>query len=237
MKAAEIKLINMRELCIGSVLTVITYIMISPMSSVYAECIAGDCQDGQGTYVTRSPLDRNEIVSEYEGEWKNGKEDGRGILTFYSNGRKSAVYDGDFIDGKYNGSGNYIRFSENGHISSEYSGEWSGGQQNGHGIYKLFANGRLVVYRAEGIWVNNEKSGNFRIEVFKESRIWRVVKATYRNSIGNGQLVEYDSAGDIIYEYIGELREFDKHGQGRITFSDGGEKKGVWQGDKFVDAE
>ena len=38
----------------------------------------------------------------YEGEWKEGKRDGRGIHRWNHNGK---VYDGDFLNGKKHGDG------------------------------------------------------------------------------------------------------------------------------------
>ena len=55
----------------------------------YAQCISGDCVNGQGTFVTPSGL-------KYVGELKNGKPEGQGTLT-YPDGSK---FSGQFKDGR-----------------------------------------------------------------------------------------------------------------------------------------
>ena len=62
----------------------------------FAECIAGDCEDGQGTY-TYSNGDK------YVGKYKDDKRNGQGIYTF-PNGNQ---YAGEYKDDKKNGQGTF----------------------------------------------------------------------------------------------------------------------------------
>ena len=66
-------------------------------------------------------------VKIYEGEFKDGKYDGKGI-DYYINGTK--IYEGEFKDGKYDGKG--IKYYDN--DTKEYEGEFKDGDYNGKGI-------------------------------------------------------------------------------------------------------
>ena len=61
-----------------------------------AECIEGNCVDGQGTYTYANG-------STYVGEFKNSIRNGQGTYT-WANGNK---YVGEFKDAKRNGQGTY----------------------------------------------------------------------------------------------------------------------------------
>jgi hypothetical protein len=73
-----------------------------------AECVEGDCINGQGTYTFASG-------DKYIGEWKDDKKYGQGTLTF-AGGDK---YVGEFKDNKKNGQGTYTFAS-----GDKYIGEW-----------------------------------------------------------------------------------------------------------------
>ena len=62
----------------------------------FAECVEGDCTNGQGTFTYANG-------TKYAGEWKDGKPHGQGTGTF-SNGDK---YVGEHKDGKGHGQGTY----------------------------------------------------------------------------------------------------------------------------------
>jgi len=63
-------------------------------------------------------------ISLYEGDWKNGKMNGRGKITF-SNG---AIYDGDLVDDKYEGYGKMCWAD-----GDVYEGEWKADKKYGQG--------------------------------------------------------------------------------------------------------
>jgi hypothetical protein len=86
---------------------------------------------------------KNEI---YEGEWLNGKANGKGIYCF-KNGDK---YKGDWLNNKPNGKG--IRYYLKG---EKYEGYWLNGKRNGQGI-QYNSNGDI---KYKGEWLNDKKHG------------------------------------------------------------------------------
>ncbi len=133
-------------------------LMILLLSSVFssAQCVSGDCQNGQGVYKFKSG-DR------FEGSFKNGLM-AKGSL-FYTNGDR---YQGYFANNKRQGQGKYIYkktgnvfegiFSEgqktNGTFvyadGSSYTGNFQNNKKNGKGILKT-KDGKLY----DGYWEND----------------------------------------------------------------------------------
>jgi len=100
-------------------------------------CVNGKAQ-GRGTKVLRALIDGDWKTAKYEGEMKEGKEHGRGVLVYAD----SARYEGDWKDGKWHGHG--VRVFANG---DRYEGDWKDGKRTGRGVYE-FANGD----KCEGDW-------------------------------------------------------------------------------------
>ncbi len=84
-------------------------------------------------------------IKYYEGEWKNGKFNGKGSHYW----RDYKVYEGEWQDGMCNGNG--IGFVN---LSDYYEGEWKNGEYHGFGIYYI-NNNKLY----EGEWVHGLKHG------------------------------------------------------------------------------
>lgn len=104
-------------------------------------CFEGDCSDGFGKMINPKTEEK------YEGEWRNGKRDGRGV-EFYADGEKKYV--GNFKNGKYEGNGSY--FYKNG---DKYVGKYKNGSMNDDKGYFIFNNNIRLVARVE----NNIKHG------------------------------------------------------------------------------
>lgn len=100
-------------------------------------CIAGNCENGQGT--------KNYQSGTYTGEWKNGLRHGYGTYK-WTNGD---TYAGIWVDDKRHGEGLYVW-----HDGSKYKGNYSHGIRSGYGIY-YYTNGTIY----EGTWQNNLKHG------------------------------------------------------------------------------
>ena len=60
-------------------------LLLSFSTSVFAECISGDCVNGLGTY-TRANGDK------YDGAWKNDKKEGQGTYTWTDGVTKTYIY-------------------------------------------------------------------------------------------------------------------------------------------------
>ena len=116
----------------------------------FSKCIQGDCINGKGTYIfsnIRAKLFNEEV--KYEGEFKDKKPHGQGIMTFPDGGK----YVGEFKDGNQDGKGTetypdgnrYIGEFRNGKPhglgkrlfsdGSEFIGEFKDGKRNGKGTY------------------------------------------------------------------------------------------------------
>jgi hypothetical protein len=76
-------------------------------------CVAGDCQDGHGTYIFR------EATATYTGTFREGKPHGAGVIR-YANGNR---YEGDWEHGLFHGIGTL--FQRDG---TEVKGLWRNGQ-------------------------------------------------------------------------------------------------------------
>jgi hypothetical protein len=104
-------------------------------------CFDGDCNNGFGKMINPRTDEK------YEGEWRNGKRDGRGV-EFYADGEKKYV--GNFKNGKYEGNGSF--FHKNG---DKYVGKYKNGSMNDDKGYFIFNNNIRLVARVE----NNVKHG------------------------------------------------------------------------------
>jgi hypothetical protein len=159
--------------------------------SINAQCIAGNCKDGKGTYVYPSgakyigEFKNGEIYgvgvcyytdkSKYSGEWKSRFPDGRGTKT-YSDGTKrtGSWRKGKPVDEKGNVLEDYIakKKEENTDDGTNIqSGCLSGDCKNGQGVFAypdgskyegMFANGK---FSGQGIFVfpnGDSYTGNFK---------------------------------------------------------------------------
>ena len=86
-----------------------------PMIGV-GQCISGDCENGQGTYIWTNG-------DKYVGEWKDGKRNGQGTYTWGSGEWEGEKYVGEFKGNKQNGDGVY--FDAFGKVSQ---GLWKDGE-------------------------------------------------------------------------------------------------------------
>lgn len=104
----------------------------------FANCIAGDCQNGQG----KARFKNGDL---YTGQWRQGLMHGRGIYVF----RSRARYEGEFAKGAMHGQGK-MRYPD----GAVYEGQWADNKKAGRG--------RLVTPSGKtqhGNWVNGEFAG------------------------------------------------------------------------------
>ena len=86
----------------------------------------------------------------YEGNWKDGKMEGKGKLMFVD----GSYYEGEFVEGKKWGKGIYVWNKE-----KYYDGEWKNDKQNGYGVYYKNGN-KLKGYWVKGKIISNYKKAN-----------------------------------------------------------------------------
>ncbi len=124
----------------------------NPVNSVKnTACIEGDCGNGFGKMINPKTLER------YEGEWRNGKREGRGV-EYYSDGEKKYV--GNFLNGKFHGNGTY--FFKNG---DKYVGKFKNGLMNDDRAYIIYNNNVRLVVKVE----NSKRTGK-AIRIYPDGR-------------------------------------------------------------------
>jgi hypothetical protein len=143
-------------------------------------------ENGRGVYTYASG-DR------YEGEWRDGNENGRGVYTYASGDR----YEGEFRDRKVHGRGVYTYAS-----GDRYEGEWRDGKRHGRGVYTYASGDR---YEGE----------------FRDGKVHGRGVYTYAN-------------GD---RYEGEFRDRKAHGLGILTTASDKTYNGIWRNGCFRDGD
>ena len=146
----------------------------------------------------------------YEGQWKNGKRDGIGILT-----RKDvANFMGEFVEDKVNGFGKFIVENE-----CDYIGYWKDSKVNGYGIYN---NKGIKSYK--GIWKDDEQNG-FGIE--------KLPKIEYIGEFIKGNKEGYGVLNIKNAKYEGEISNGNFNGIGTFTFDDKRKYQGEFVNNKI----
>ena len=173
---------------------------IASITSLSAQCLEGDCQNGRGVYQfdngNKYAGDFRKAImngkgtlyfangNRYNGDWQGGFREGLGIY-YFSNGN---AYTGNFKKNKFHGQGTMTFISGN-----KYTGSWENDQPNGSGIY-YFAGGD----RYEG----SMKSGKFD---------------------GSGTMFYKNNE-----KYVGEWSNNARHGRGKMYRADNKLVEGVW---------
>ncbi len=179
-------------------------------------CANGKAQ-GRGTQVWRYVEDGEWKEIRYEGDFKDGKRDGRGKFT-----NEYGVYEGDFKDDKFNGRGVFV-----GADGNRYEGDWKDGKEHGRGVWGG-ANGD----RYEGDFKDGKKHG-------RGVYVWGPnsgpagdrYEGDYKDGEMHGRGVyvwgpSSEWAGD---RYEGEWKVGKMHGRGTQYFADGDKCEGNWR--------
>ena len=151
---------------------------------------------------------------EYEGQMKDGKRHGKGIMRWTD----GDVYQGEYKEGKMHGKGIY-KFKS----GKTYNGEWVNGNMEGKGIMR-YTDG---VY--EGDWKNDKREGKGKFTWAEEDVRGNVYEGEWKNDSRNGK-------GKMKYveqhcTYEGNWEEGRKQGKGKITWTYGGRTSRVYEGD------
>ena len=180
--------------------------------------------DGKGKYSWAG--------NKYKGEFRNGKFGGQGKLTL----KDGHVYEGDFRDGKYHGEG-ILTWGV-----SSYTGEFKEGLFSGYG--------RLIweighIYRGE--FLKGEyhgkgtltREGNLYVGEFKNGRFCGHGRVVWENdSIYEGDFVDnqYHGCGVLTWDgnkYTGEFRYGKFNGQGTLKLKKRHIYTGWFMNDKY----
>lgn len=81
----------------------------------------------------------------YEGEFHRGRSNGSGVYNYFVNGR----YEGDWVDGRYDGYG-----IESWARGSRYRGQYRQGLRHGYGVYRFYTGDSYA-----GEWCNGQSHG------------------------------------------------------------------------------
>ncbi|XP_040843519.1 MORN repeat-containing protein 1 [Ochotona curzoniae] len=164
-------------------------------------------RDGYGVHVYTNSFFR------YEGEWKGGKEHGRGKLLF----KDGSYYEGDFVDGEILGEGRrYWAWSGN-----SYSGQFVLGEPHGHGVMEYKAGGHY-----EGQLVQGTREGHGCLV----DQAGQVYRGWFHDNKRHGQGQMLFKNGDT---YSGDWVRDQRQGHGVLCCANGSTYEGQWHSDTF----
>ncbi|XP_068314042.1 uncharacterized protein [Pyrus communis] len=168
----------------------------------------------------------------YEGEFHNGQCNGSGVYNYFVNGR----YEGDWIDGRYDGYG-----IEGWARGSRYKGQYRQGLRHGYGVYRFSAGdsyaGEWCNGQSHGVGVQTCSDGSCYVGEFKYGAKHGLGCYHFRN--GDRYAGEYfgdKMHGFGIYHfanghcYEGSWHEGRNLGYGVYTFRNGNARCGLWDG-------
>ncbi|WOL20025.1 hypothetical protein Cni_G28827 [Canna indica] len=166
----------------------------------------------------------------YEGEFHKGRCNGSGVYNFFAKGR----YEGDWVDGKYDGYG-----IESWARGSRYRGQYRRGLRHGFGVYKFYSGdsyaGEWMAGQSHGVGLQTCSDGSSYVGEFKCGVKHGLGYYHFRN--GDKYAGEY--FGDKIHgfgvyhfanghRYEGSWHEGKKQGLGMYTFRSGDTRCGDW---------
>ncbi|KAM7472008.1 hypothetical protein LguiA_010191 [Lonicera macranthoides] len=143
----------------------------------------------------------------YEGEFSKGKSFGSGVYYYYMSGK----YEGDWVDGKYDGYG-----VETWARGSRYRGQYRQGHRHGFGVYRFYTGD---VYA--GQWANGQSHGCGVHTCEDSSRYVGEFKWGVKHGLGHYHFRNGDT-------YAGEYFADKMHGFGVYTFANGHRYEGAW---------
>ncbi|XP_058097181.1 phosphatidylinositol 4-phosphate 5-kinase 5-like [Magnolia sinica] len=166
----------------------------------------------------------------YEGEFHKGRSNGSGVYNYFVNGR----YEGDWVDGRYDGYG-----IESWARGSRYRGQYRKGLRHGFGVYRFYTGdsyaGEWFNGQSHGVGVQTCSDGSSYVGEFKCGVKHGFGCYHFRN--GDRYAGEYFSDkihGFGVYHfanghcYEGSWHEGRKQGFGMYTFRNGDGRCGEW---------
>ncbi|XP_031390530.1 radial spoke head 10 homolog B [Punica granatum] len=183
------------------------------------------------TKITREGVEFYSNGDYYEGEFYRGRCNGSGVYSYYL---ASGRYEGDWVEGKYNGYG-----IESWARGSKYRGQYRQGLRHGLGVYRFYTGdsyaGEWWNGQSHGVGVQSCKDGSCYVGEFKCGGKHGLGCYYFRN--GDRYAGEY--FGDKIHGfgvyhfanghcYEGSWHEGCKQGYGMYTFRNGETRCGEW---------
>ncbi|TKY68874.1 Phosphatidylinositol 4-phosphate 5-kinase 8 [Spatholobus suberectus] len=167
----------------------------------------------------------------YEGEFKGAKCCGSGVYCYSMSGR----YEGDWVDGKYDGFG-----VETWARGSRYRGQYRQGLRHGFGVYRFYTGdvyaGEWASGQSHGCGVHTCEDGSRYVGEFK----WGVKHGLGHYHFRNGDTYAGEYFADKMHGfgvysfanghcYEGSWHEGKRQGLGMYTFRTGETQSGHWQ--------
>lgn len=176
-------------------------LLLFGLATLQAQCVEGDCINGVGVF---KQYIEDQLVSTYEGHFREGKWDGFGKLTT----QKGDIYEGEWVEGILNGNGTLVK-------------------ADGQVEIGLFKNGKLVEKNKKVVPANECMEGDCVNGKGKQ----RGYKGhIYHGDFVKGVLTGY---GTITYpngdKYEGECSKNVPNGQGSMYRRNGRVETGVWE--------
>ncbi|KAJ3677034.1 hypothetical protein LUZ60_002758 [Juncus effusus] len=147
----------------------------------------------------------------YEGEFHRGRCNGSGVYNFFGKGK----YEGDWVDGKYDGFG-----IESWARGSRYRGQYRQGLRHGFGVYRFYSGDSYA-----GEWVSGQSHGIGVQSCSDGSSYYGEFKCGVKHGLG----VYHFRNGD---QYCGEYFGDKIHGFGVYSFANGHCYEGSWHDGK-----
>lgn len=216
-----------------------------PDGSAYEGELLGGKRHGDGSYVSADGTAR------YDGQWRNGKREGLGRLTYSPDG--SSFYEGGWKDGQKHGQGKQLW-----HSGNLYEGHWELGKMRGLGtmIWKIGPSGGCEQYT--GQWENNLPHGEGThtwlnsipdrlITAASASRpasapspspVVQVQQQLHNRYTGQWVWGKREGFGKFFYAngavYEGQWKNHVKQGMGKHTLEDGRVYEGLFEDDRVA---
>ncbi|KAG6602084.1 Phosphatidylinositol 4-phosphate 5-kinase 1, partial [Cucurbita argyrosperma subsp. argyrosperma] len=143
----------------------------------------------------------------YEGEFHKGKCNGSGVYNYFANGR----YEGDWIDGRYDGYG-----IESWARGSRYRGQYRQGLRHGFGVYRFYTGDSYA-----GEWFNGQSHG-IGMQTCSDGSCY---VGEFKYGVKHGLGCYHFRNGD---RYAGEYFGDKIHGFGVYHFANGHCYEGSW---------
>lgn len=189
-----------------------------------------DQQDDQRLYGEKTVINQEK----FNGQFSNGSRNGFGITNF-TDGRK---YEGNWVDGKYDGQGEYTWGNGEKYVGKfqcglrsgkgiviynkggRYNGQWKDDKKEGYGEY-TFANGDKYA----GNWVSGSRNGKGIMSCIDG----RKYDVEWKDDKKHGWGEFTFSGGD---KYVGEWKNGFRSGKGVQNYQIGSKFDGEWEDDK-----